>query len=492
MDLIVVGLFWVLCVWIVLRRQVLLAFGAAIALLPFGSMAAVPPQLTGGLTLLPSPVLALIAIGLFVANPAGRAFIVETAFSSRRLGLVTLYLLIAALSAMFYPRIFAGMVEVVPMRGDLAGYGGGWSLLAPSPQNLSQLFYMSISVTLIFCFAFLMQYERYRQFVLKAIFVSAAITVVTGMLDYASQYLPLSPLLAPFRTATYSLLTEHEVLDAKRVVGLMPEASSYGPMCVWRAIVLLLWREAFDSARIRRGILLLVPLLLLFGFLSASSSAYFALGVAAVVLGIRALLNLFGRRPQLRARDVVPWRLMAVGGLGGLLAFYALDPGAFSRVEALIDRLIFDKGTSSSFEERMAWNRVSLQALVDTYGVGVGVGGTRASSWPVAVVTNLGIPGALVLVVFVLQAFLRRKVYFSRADIVLCRGSAWALPPILASSALTGTSPDMGMMGLALLLGVQSAFGLARRVPEMPLSAAPRPLATETPAWLGRSNMGQL
>ncbi len=488
MDLVVVALFWAFCLWVIVRRAVLLAFAGAIVMLPFGSMSAVPTAVTGGLTLLPSPVLALIGIGLFAASPAGRTFVIETAFTPRRLGLVTLYLMIAVFSAIFYPRIFAGMVEVVPLRGELSGYGGGFSRLAPTPQNLSQLFYFSISVLLIFCIAFLMQYERYRQILLKAIFITSVITVVTGALDYASQFVPLSPLLAPFRTATYSLLTEHEVFNAKRVVGLMPEASSFGPMCVGRAIVLFLWRDAFESARIRRWIPVLVPLLLLFAFLSASSSAYLEMGVAAVVLGFRAVLALFRRRPEARSGSALPWALAAVGGFSLLLAVYAVVPGAFSHVEALIDRMVLSKGTSSSFQERMAWNTVSLQALADTYGIGVGVGATRASSWPVAVVTNLGIPGALVLVVFALQAFLRRKVFYSRSEMVLCRGSAWALPPVVASSALTGTSPDMGILGISLLLGVQAAFGLARQAPAMQ-PAAP---AAAAPVWAGRANMGRL
>jgi hypothetical protein len=488
MDLVVVALFWALCGWIIIRRAVLLAFAAAIAMLPFGSMAAVPAELTGGLTLLPAPVLSLIGIMLFVASRPGRQFLAESAFSVRKLGLVSIFLLIAAFSALFYPRIFAGMAEVVPMRGDLAGYGGGWTRLAPSPQNLSQLFYLSISTMLIFCFAFLMQYARYQQIVLKAIFVSSIITVATGVLDYASQYTNLSFLLDPFRTATYSLLTEHDVLDSKRIVGLMPEASSFGPMCVGRAVILLLWRDAFESQRIRRYIALLVPLLFLFGFLSTSSSAYLAIGVAGAVLGLRALLQLFGRRrQQARTQGLFSWKLMAAGGVAVLVGFYALNPGAFSHVESLIDRMVVGKSSSSSFDERMAWNTVSLQALADTYGIGVGVGGTRASSWPVSVVTNLGIPGALVLLCFMLQALLRRKIYFSRTDMVLCRGGAWAVVPLMSSNALTGTSPDIGMM-LALILGVQAACGLAR---QMPAVAQPGIAAAPVP-WRRHANMGQL
>ncbi len=485
MDLVVVGLFWAFCGYLLIRRAILLAFAAAIALVPFGSMAAIPAQFTGGLTILPSPLVAMIAILLFLLSQPGRQFMADTAFSVRRMGLATVFLAIAAFSAVFYPRIFAGMVEVVPMRGDLGGYAGGWSRLVPTSQNISQLFYFSISTLLIFCFAFLMQFARYQQVILKAVFVGGLISVTTGVLDYASQFVDLSALLAPFRTGTYSLLVGDDVLNAKRVVGLMPEASSFGPMCVGQGIVILLWKDAFQSVRIRGACVVLAPLLFLFGFLSTSSSAYVALGATAAVLGLRAAVLLFSRRQQ-APKGFWSWKLMTIIGFAVLVAAYALNPAAFSHIEALVDRMVFGKTSTSSFDERMAWNTVSLQALADTYGIGVGVGGTRASSWLVAVVSNLGIPGAVALFGFIAQAILSRKTYLGPVDAILCRGGAWALVPLLSSSALTGTSPNFGMT-LALILGIHAGCGLARQAP-----APGRPASAARPTqWPARSNFNQ-
>ena len=76
-------------------------------------------------------------------------------------------------------------------------------------------------------------------------------TVFTGALDLASHYLPLQPVLEVFRTATYALLTDVAILDAKRVVGLMPEASSFGGLALAFLASLYFFRRAMPPGRAR-------------------------------------------------------------------------------------------------------------------------------------------------------------------------------------------------------------------------------------------------
>lgn len=470
MSLVVILVFWAFCAWLVAGRRVVTAFMAALVVAPFGSLSVMPAALTGGLTILPAAMLAMIGIGLFAIGRPGWSFLMGAAFSISRLGLVSALMAGAALSALLYPRIFAGMVEVVPLRGEVSALSGGWTLLAPSTQNISQLAYFLISCMLIFCFSYLWQYARYQQLLLKALFAGSVVAIVTGALDYASQYVNLSFLLDPFRTATYKLLAEEDLLNTKRVVGLMPEASAYGPMCVTRAVLLLFWKDAFESVRLRRlTTTVVVPLLLLFAFLSTSSAAYLAIAALATAFAGRALLQ--SMRPHAGASTgPFLWGLIGLGTLTGLAIAYVLDPSPFATIEALVDRMIFGKATSDSFDQRMAWNRVSLQALADTYGVGVGIGGTRTSSWPVAVASNLGLPGAMILLALMARAVLSRKTFDRPTDRILCRGAIWALLPLLSASALTSTTPNIGS-SLALVLGALCATGIARTAPVPPAAA---------------------
>lgn len=481
MGLLVILVFWAFCAWLVAGRRVVTAFVAAIVTVPFGSLSVMPAAVTGGLTILPTAMLSMIGIGLFVISRPGWAFLIATAFSPGRLGLVTALMITAALSAVFYPRIFAGMVDVVPLRGEVTAVAGAWTPLGPSTQNISQLAYFLISSVLIFCFGFLMQYPRYQQVLLKALLISSVVAVITGALDYASQFVNLSFLLDPFRNATYRLLAEEDLLNTKRVVGLMPEASAYGPMCVSRAVLLLFWKDAFESARLRRYTLVaVVPLLLLFAVLSTSSAAYLAIAALAAAFALRSALQSFRRHAGANTGPFL-WTLIGMGVLTALVMAYALDPSPFATAEALVDRMIFGKATSDSFEQRMAWNQVSLQALAGTYGVGVGIGGTRTSSWPVAVVSNLGIPGAMILGALILRAVLSRKTVDRPTDRILCRGAIWALLPLISASALTSTTPNIGT-SIALVLGALAAAGIAR--------IAPAPLPAPRGQPLGRTAGG--
>lgn len=471
MEALILALFWIFFAWLAWRRAIMLTMAASLSLSPFGAFSVVPTQLAAGLTILPSVMMALLALGQFVVSGPGGRFVHRTAFSVSRLGLMTAFLCVAVVSAFLYPRLFAGAVEVVPMSGVLEDVAGSWTPLAPSIQNITQLCYLTLSVLGVFFYAMVMQVPRYRQLILRAMVVSGTIQVVAGALDYAG----LSVVLEPFRTASYVLLTDAEVVGGKRVVGLTPEASVYGPSCVGAAVLLYLFRDAFDSARLRRAVLVLVPLLLVFAVLSTSSAAYLALGVAGATLGLRAAIGFVRPRLDGPPCSPAPWLLATAAALSIAVAIYLLQPGVYSYVGYLYDTFVTGKTQSSSFDQRMAWNQTSFDALLATYGIGVGVGATRASSLPVAIVTNLGVPGALLLLAFALRVLFGRKLYRDRAEAVLCAGGLWALAPILSTNLLTATSPNFGL-GIAMILGIHAACLPAFRAPASRMPAPANPL----------------
>jgi hypothetical protein len=101
---------------------------------------------------------------------------------------------------------------------------------------------------------------------------------------------------------------------------------------------------------------------------------------------------------------------------------------------------------------------VSWRALWETHGLGVGLGGTRASNFAVALASNVGIVGALLYALFVAQClFLRRGGRDDAQGGALMSAVRWAyFAPFLAGLTI-GTTPDFGVLN-AWLYGFSIAL----------------------------------
>ncbi|QDL94733.1 hypothetical protein FDP22_22950 (plasmid) [Paroceanicella profunda] len=472
------ALFWSFAIWgLVSRRPVIIYL--FFASMPFGAFAVVPPEALGGLTFTPTPIVALLICVRMFMTPRALSYVITSAIEERRLLYLFAFWVVAVFATMFLPRVFAGEVGVIPMRGLLSQPAP----LMPSTQNMSQLTYLTISVLAVVAFSRLLQGAEMRQHVLRALCLGAFLTIVTGLLDFATQFVPLEPVLAPFRTASYALLTDVEVLGAKRVVGLMPEASSYGSVCIAMLTALWFLRRAIRDERLRnRRAPLLCGGLLLFGWLSTSSATYvgLALFICMVVMEWAWRAGAL-KRGAYRRRGLAVEFWLAFAGFGALTAIVAFHPAVLDPMVAMIDRMVLQKTSSSSFEERGMWTAVSWQATLDTWGLGVGVGSTRASNFAVAVLSNTGFAGGLCYALFLLRTFTRRAHPDDFEGAAMISGIRWAYPPGFVLVLLVGTSADFGPM-VAFQYGLITAIALAgerRRAQDRARArppAAPRPV----------------
>ena len=274
--------FWTIAGWAFVAPDVRRLLYVWFAGLPLMSFAVLPVAVTGGLTLTPAPVIAALIVLRIALRRRGIEGMLAAALAPRRLLLLTVYWMVAVIVTAFMPRILAGRVTVVPVREAWLGP----SPLAPSMQNASQLIYLTISVLFVIALAEGLRDPRVRQAALQALVLGGLVTVVTGTLDWASAKLPLEWLLAPFRTASYALLVSDRLMHAKRIVGLTPEASSFGLVCLSLLTMLWFFRRGLEARWVRDGV---VPPLLLalaaFVWLSTSSAAY----VGLAVLGLAVL-----------------------------------------------------------------------------------------------------------------------------------------------------------------------------------------------------------
>ena len=474
MEAIPIVVFWAIVFWSFFQEKQVLLY-MLFASMSFGSFAAIPTEVTVGLTLTPTPLVAMVLIARELGSRRGLATVVDTALKPSGLFLLFLFWVVAGVATAFMPRLFAGNVQVVPVRiGDLADS----VLLVPTVQNISQFVYVSISVLSVFAFASLLRSDAMRRHALVALCLGAAIAVTTGFLDYLSQSTGLESLLEVFRTASYALLIEDEVLGGKRVVGLMPEASAFGMLALSFLVSLYFFRRAMPKGLLRdRGVPVLMSALLLLIWLSTSSAAYLGLclfGAAAATEWCWRLIAA-GRNPYLR-RGISTEFWLGVTALGMLVLAVLVVPQVFNPVVEMFDTMVLQKSASSSFEERGMWTRVSLSSLFATYGLGVGLGGTRASNFAVALASNTGVLGAACYFLFVAQTVLIRRAREGDAKgQAILSAVRWSYLPPFFTSLTIGTTPDFGLYN-AFLYGMAAAIagGALQRVVRPVVAGAPR------------------
>lgn len=444
MEFVSIILFWVLLVAAVLSRGPFifyLLFGS----MAFGSFAVIPPALTQGLSFTPPPIIALVIIFIYGGGKNGLSRMLGIALRPSQCLLLSLFWIVAIWVTLFMPRIFAGMVTIMPMRLEEATNG---SPLYPTAQNISQIVYLSISVITVFACALAFQARDIRQHLLGALCVGGGMVVLTGFLDLAG----LGPYLDMFRTATYVYLTDVEIANVKRVVGLMPEASAFGSLAVGFLTALYFLRRAIARPWARLVLApCLIVLLALFALLSTSSAAYGGLAVFACVAAAEWLWRLLMAEKGSRAREGLVLEFWAlVLGLASVYLLALFNPAIFNPFIELINTIIFQKASSDSFEERSMWTAVSLKALFDTWGLGVGMGGTRASNGLVAVFSNTGLAGGLLYYGFLIQTYLRRAAPGDQEAAVILTAVRFYMPPVLIMGILAGTSADFGVMNACI------------------------------------------
>ena len=458
-DLLPIAAFWSLALWGVASRKPVLIY-LFFATLPFGAFAAVPPFLTGGLTFTPTPLVTVLIVLRTFCKPQGPAEILSLALAPHRLMLLFLFWLVAGVTTFFMPRLFENAVMIVPIRGILSDTAP----LRPTLQNLSQFAYLTIAVFSVFAFAVSLQSAAIRQHALRALCLGGAMTAATGLLDHASRYLPLDPLLAPFRTATYALVTDVEVLGSRRVTGLMPEASAYGGICLALMAGLYFYRRAiFDGTLRNVWVPMIFALLTLCAWLSTSSGTYVGIALLLGVAGLEWLVraNADSRRFAIYRRGLGGELSVLIALLVGVSLLLIVRPEVLAPVFELIDRMVLQKTASNSFAERGMWRAVAWDSVLATHGFGVGIGSTRASSSFVAILSGAGLVGGALYYGFALQSLLRPTAGTPIESQLLISGFRFSFVPSFVVTLMVGDADFGGMtafgFGLVTALSITNA-----------------------------------
>jgi hypothetical protein len=442
LDSLPIIIFWLGALLCVIQGPVAIIYLLFVSL-PFGAFAVVPPAMSAGMTFTPAPMAGLLLIVRVFCSLKGLDYLISLVVRPQRLTMLIAFWCVALLTTIFMPRLLARKVEVIPLKLDLVTAA---VYLEPTSQNISQLCYMTISVLTVCAFTYALRTEEARGHALRALYMGGTVLAVTGALDFAAQYAPIGPLLEPFRTATYALLTDAEILGAKRVVGLMPEASAFGGLTVAFLSAIYFFRRASAEAGISTTkFKMLILVLLAFVWLSTSSAAYVGLFVFFAAAGLEWLWRgaVIARGNNLR-RGMTGELLVLTALVVIICTITVLDASIWTPLLTMLDETILQKNTTSSFEERGTWTSVSWQAFLDSDGFGVGLGATRASNSVVSMLSNVGLLGGLLYYGFLALTLLRR---LPRDDVnasAYLHGARWAFVAPFSTSVLAATTPDFG------------------------------------------------
>ncbi|MDQ6701719.1 MAG: hypothetical protein M3Z96_00700 [Pseudomonadota bacterium] len=445
--------------WILILLGVLPRSPLPLLYLCFGfegiqSLTLLPTAVDGsGLNLIPQAPCAVFLVCKILLSEGRLPRAVDAAMDPAKLGLLFIFLAYALFSAYVMPRFFAHMVEVIPMNATVS-----WKvLLQPTSSNIAQSAYMTLSVGVVLAFSLAGESASFRRHFMQASLVGGLVLIATGLADLAAAAAGLGGLLEPFRNANYALLADAELGGSKRVVGLMPEASAFGPACVAAAAILAFLRPCFEKLAWRDYLApLTIAGLLAMAVLSISSTAFGGLAVFAAVYAANWLRRALS--PDAPARDGLKWEaIAALAAVLVILGVVALTPDIMNPVYERIDEVIFKKSETSSYEGRMMWTKVAMHAFFATDGLGVGLGSARTSDWFVAVLSNTGIFPAALLFGFILRLYFRRCRAADPRAAEFATALKFGLVPWFAMAAVSWPAPDVGA-GVASVLGLISCL----------------------------------
>lgn len=295
-------------------------------------------------------------------------------------------LVIAAVGAIALPRVFAGQTSAfIILAGRIFE-----APLSPVSGNISQTLYFVLGILVFFSLSIMLCRDRQWSVVRFALLAFAATNGLLGLADIVGKLAGQSDILDPIRTASYAFLTATEERSFWRIAGAQSEASAFAQSSLASlGVAFGYWRATGSLAAL--AIAALNAVLLVF---STSSTAYVAIAVIAVVAVLYLLSSLIAG--NVAVRDVHAMLMLSLVVLF-VIVLAAVASKSVETFVDMLDKMVLKKASSESGSERAYWNLQSLAAFSATSGIGIGMGSSRASSWLVAVISQLGLPGIVAL-----------------------------------------------------------------------------------------------
>jgi len=410
----------------------------------FGSAEAVALPMLGGASLaVPYFFVLFVILRMTLVAFKNAAILGEALLANAWIVLFAIYSVIAA---MFFPRLFEGMISVFSMRPLLFRVP-----LTFSPQNITQATYICLSALAAISAYTAGRMPKAETAITKGWILASIAFLTFAIVDLVGFYSGAGNLMDWARTASYAMVAQSE-MGIRRISGSFTEPSSFATFgAVPLAFFSLLW--LFDVKGAPSGALALA-LAVAMG-LSTSTTAFAMLALLFVVLiaGV-VLLPMQGR---VRLRKFLQLSGAIVVGLLAAAALALLLPAFANTFAELAQKMTVEKASSGSAIERGTWAAQGFLAFDVSHGLGVGPGSFRSSGLFQAILGSMGVFGIVCFLMQVLQMlwvlWRTRRAKSERFASAAAMAALMMLVPLLASSA----GPDPG-----ILFGVMSGLALGR------------------------------
>lgn len=368
--------------------------------------------------------------------------------------LLVAFLLWAVFVTLLAPLLFDGQPVLTPN-----GVGAELTAGIVTTSNIAQMGYLFLGVCVVI---YLGRSERATPQLLGLV---AGLTTVLCLWRYLHQTFGLPFPDDVFDNSPAFSYVETAPKGVQRFRGILSEPAGLAVSSLVTMSYML--PRALRVRGVRQvGAVLVAAAACYLGIISTSATFVVGGGLVLAVIGASLGLGFLVRRVSIGA-------VATVVGCVLVLVALAVLPVVYSFVEQTISA----KVTSSSYTERSGANDSSYAIFLDTWGFGVGLGSSRASSFLPGLLSTTGLPGTVLFVAAVVTLLARS----ARVDAY--RPVLWALVSLLLVKVVSGPdlSDSTGILWIALGLlshaAVRAAPGPSSIVPDSP---APTRLATRS------------
>lgn len=396
----------------------------------------------GGANIAPAALFLLVFIGVALRAEGAGPILRMAAYPQPGFWLLLL-LTWGVFSAAAMPRLFEGDVFIFTTdRSGLNPLGVISTTLRPGSGNITQPVYLAGALGLFLTLASLLQRADRPAVFTSAILRLGWINVLLAAWNLGELYAGFPAVLDLLRKQSgYAVMDASSVGGLARITGPFPETSAFAGFTVpMFAYCMRLW---LSGVRVRQtGLLAALSAGLL--LLSTSSTAYAALfayvGAYALWASVSALV-------RLKAPRIGPLTALLWAALVGLCVVVMLKPEWLDAVNEFLGTTLFRKGDSQSGQERGTWNGKAWENFIDTWGVGIGLGSARASSFALVLLSNTGWIGAALFLTFLLTV--RRAALQRQGDGAPAAERLAAFHAVMAALIAATVSATVFDLGLA-------------------------------------------
>ncbi|SNS93990.1 hypothetical protein SAMN06295912_12524 [Sphingomonas laterariae] len=350
----------------------------------FGGSASLLLPALGGSSMPPVQFALMFVYARLLLPGGGQLSKISDAFRANVvLALFTLYGVAAAFVA---PRIFAGAINVTPLRP--AQWVGGLFYvepLQPSSQNITSAVYLVTTLLGAVAAYVVCRGRGGADMLVRGGVICAWIHGASGVIEAATRGTPVSAVFEFVRNANYSQV-QQTVGQFIRINGFLPEPAAYAAVgFTWFVFTSECWYRSIRPRSTGAAAMMLGLIL----FFSTSSSAYVALAAYAAFFVLRLIIS----PHQLDSRRLGQVGMIALAGVLATALAMAMSPQVMAAIGDMVSDMTVGKGQSESGEQRLFWAMQGWHAFLASGGLGVGPGSFRSSSLLMAILGSMGVIG---------------------------------------------------------------------------------------------------